>query len=118
MRTRLAKTLSISSITGLSSAQTEELDLLFTYKEWNTDTDAVTDATPIRKRFTVHRSNFMHILETVNDEDNPTNRISFYAGTILLETMTTDDYDWFGEQEYTVQDINDLYNAIYSALQF
>ncbi len=115
MRTRIAKTLSVSSIIGLTTAQTEELDLLFTYKEWNTETDAVTDAPSRLKRYTVHRSNLMHVVETV---DGVSNRISFYSGSILLETITTDDYDWFGEQEYTILDINNLSNAIYSALQF
>lgn len=109
-----AKTLSVSSITGLGSGQTEEIDLLFTYKRYNLDDSVLTPDDPIIKRFVVHRSQFNHILEKVGTK----NRISFYAGPVLLETINTDDYDWFNETYYSVSEIDNIANVIYSALSF
>lgn len=109
-----AKLLTVASITGLGSGQTEELDLLFTYKKFDLDAEAVVPDTTVVKRFVVHRSNFFHIVETIGTK----NRISLYAGPVLLETINTDDYDWFNETNYSVSNINDIANAIYSALQF
>ena len=110
-----AKTLSVGAITGGSSGQTEELDLFFIYKNWNTDIDDATSDPAMEKRFLVHRSNFMYVIDKVPGVKSS---LSLYSGNVLLETITTDDYDWSGEQIYTVSDIDNLSNAIYSALQF
>lgn len=110
-----ALVLSFGAIAGISSGQTEELEIVLSTKDLNLDDNVVVAGTEVITGATIHRSSLV-VTKTINAANtHATLNISACGLTIL--NVSTEDWNWYTKTEFVVSDITDIYTAIYGILQ-